>query len=114
MNLSGKQWVGIIGVILNTLMTSTALFTKLWGADVASMVIMGVGTVNTMFSGIGVILASQTNTVRDVLAMPGVEHISVNSQANGTLAAMAVNPDIDKIAPTRAAMDDIAATIKGS
>ena len=114
MNLSGKQWVGIIGVILNTLMTSTALFTKLWGADVASMVIMGVGTVNTMFSGIGVILASQTNTVRDVLAMPGVEHISVNSQANSTLAAMAVNPDIDKIAPTRAAMDDIAATIKGS
>jgi hypothetical protein len=110
MTLSGKQWIGIIGVILNTLMTSTALFTKIWGPDVASLVVMTIGTINTMFSGIGVVLASQTNTVKDVLAMPGVEHVSVNDQANPALAAMAVDPAVSKIAPTRAAFDSVTST----
>jgi hypothetical protein len=114
MNLSGKQWIGIVGVILNTLMTSTAVFTKIWGPDTASLIVMVLGMINTMFSGIGVILASQLNTVKDVLAMPGIEHVSVNSQATDGLAAMAIDPAINKIAPTRAAMADITETTKGS
>ena len=114
MNLSGKQWIGIIGVILNTLMTSTALFTKIWGPDIASLIVMALGTVNTMFSGIGIVLASQINTVKDVLAMPGIEHVSVNSQATVGLAAMAVDPTVNKIAPTRAAMSDITESAKGT
>jgi len=110
MNLSGKQWLGIVGVILNTLMTSSALFTKLWGADTATLIVMALGTINTMFSGIGIVLASQLNTVKDVLAMPGIEHVSVNSQATDGLAAMAVNPTINKISPTPAAMETVTAT----
>ena len=116
MNLSGKQWIGIVGVVLNTLMASSAIFTKVWGPDTASLVVMTIGMINTMFSGIGVVLASQLNIVKDVLAMPGIEHVSTNAQATDGLAAMAVDPTVDKIAPTRHALENVTAavTAKGS
>jgi hypothetical protein len=46
--------------------------------------------------------------------MPGVESITVNSQANKILAQVAVDPTLDKIAPTPAAAAAVNALAKGA
>src|SRR6185437_2136156 len=52
--------------------------------------------------GIAVAFAGQGQTVKDVLAMPGVDGLTVNKNANQTLASIAMDPTQDKIAPTPA------------
>lgn len=52
---------------------------------------------------IGTVLSSQGSQIKAVAAMPGIEKITVNSQANSTLAGLAVDPAQDKVAPTQAA-----------
>ena len=45
--------------------------------------------------------------VRDVAAMPGVESIKINSQANQTLASVAVDPEQPKVGATTPQTRDI-------
>ncbi len=45
-----------------------------------------------------------------MLAMPGIEKINVNAAANQTLATIAMDPNVDKIAPTPSALATVTKT----
>lgn len=107
LNLNSKQIISIIGVVISVLMVSSAQLTELMGPGVAKTIVTVAGLLNMLFQGITVALTSQTSTVNDVLAMPGIENIKVNAQANQTLSAMAVDPKQDKISPMQSAQSDV-------
>lgn len=113
LNLNTKQLLSIIGAILSVLMVASAQLTDIFGAGVAKTIVSMSGLGNLIIQSVMTALTSQTNTVKDVAAMPGVEKITVNSQANQTLAQVAVDPHVNKIAPTPQAMDAVEATAKG-
>lgn len=112
MNLNGKQIISIIGAVVSALMVATSQLTELFGAGIAKEVVSAAALINMILQSIMVQLTGQGSTVRDVLSMNGVEHISINSRANPTLAAIAIDPKVDKISPTQAAMATVAATAK--
>ena len=114
MNLNGKQIISIIGAVLSVLMISTVQLTDLFGSGVAKTIVSVAGMGNMILSSVMAVITNQGATVRDVLAMPGVEKITVNSQANQTLSSLAVDPNVNKISPTQAAMADVTATAKGA
>ena len=114
MNLNGKQIISIIGAILSVLMISTAQLTDLFGPVLAKTIISVAGLGNLILQSITSVTNSQGAQVRDVLAMKGVENIAVNAQANQTLAAIAIDPTVDKIAPTPAAVAQVIQTAKAA
>jgi hypothetical protein len=117
MKLTPMQIVGIIllanGVITGSVNEMTDLIGAVWAKHLISLAIMGSGFCGglvTMFGG----QPDQATQVKSVLAMPGVEKIDINGLANAILAKMAVDPAQNKIAPTPAAMDQVAATAKAA
>jgi hypothetical protein len=112
-NLNGKQIISIIGAIVSVLMVSTTQLTDLFGPGVTKTVVSIAGLSNMILSSVMAALTSQGSTVKDVLAMPGVEHVTVNAQATQTLAALAVDPAQDKIAPMAHTTEQITAIAKG-
>ena len=113
MNLNAKQIISIVGAILSVLMISTAQLTDLMGPTVAKSIVSIAGLGNMVLSSVMATITSQGSTVKDVLAMPGVEKININAAANQTLAAIAVDPGVDKISPTPAAQQQVENTAKG-
>ncbi len=114
MNLNGKQIISIVGAIVSVLMVSTSQLTDLFGPGVAKTVISVAGLVNMILSSVMAAITSQGGTVHDVLNMPGVEHIDINSAANKTLATIAIDPSIDKISPTPQAMNRVTQTAEAA
>lgn len=110
MNLNAKQIISIIGAVLGVLMISTSQLTDLLGPSAAKTIVSIAGLVNTVLSSIMAVITSQGSTVREVRAMPGVEHIEVNEHANATLAAIAVDPDEPKVSATPRAQAAVTAT----
>lgn len=99
MNITGKQWLAIALAVLAVLAASTAQLTELFGASAAKHVVSAANLLMGIMSGVLAALTGQANLVRDVQAMPGVEKIVVNAEANKTLASLAVDPVNDKIEP---------------
>ena len=115
MNLNGKQIISIIGAVLSVLMISTAQLTDLFGAGVAKTVVSVAVLGNLILQSVMAAITgtlSQDAQVKQVLEMPGVSRIAVNKQASPSLAAMAMNPDIDKISPTEGDRLAVAQTAK--
>lgn len=127
MNLSSKQWISIAIATLGVLMISQAQLTDLFGANVAKIVQSASGLLNMILgSSLAVITgnvapdvaarqlvqqpAGQDAMVREVLRMDGVEKIDVNKKANATLASIAVDPTVDKIAPIPEAVTTVTKT----
>lgn len=113
-NLNYKQIISIVSAVLGVLMISTSQLTDLFGTGVAKNITSVAALVNTILSSVMAVLTSQGSTVKDVLAMQGVEKIDVNGSANSTLAAIALDPKQDKISPTPGAMDRVTETAKGT
>lgn len=107
LNLNGKQIIQIVGVIISVAMVSSAQLTDLLGPTIAKTIVTVAGLLNMTLQGITVALSTQTAQVKDVLAMPGVEKLTVNAQATQALSAIAIDPTVDKIAPTPAAQADV-------
>lgn len=99
MNLNAKQVIAIILVILGVITASTAQLTDLFGPSATKAIVSIASMVNSILAGALGVISSQTGLVKDVQAMPGVEKITVNAQANSTLASMAVDPSNEKIEP---------------
>lgn len=104
------QWISFM-VGLNTLLIgATPQLTVLFGAAaipyIGAVAVLG----NGVLSIFGMVSGGQSNQVLNVLAMKGVEHIDINEKANKTLAAIAVDPTVDKIAPLPAAQAAVAKT----
>lgn len=103
MNLNVKQIISIIGAVLSVLMISTAQLTDLFGIGTAKIIVSVAGLGNTIISSVMAVISgnqTQDQQIKQVLAMPGVQHLEVNSSASPALAKLAVDPTIDKIAPT--------------
>lgn len=113
MNLNGKQIISIAGAILSVLMISTSQLTDLFGPGTAKTVVSVSGLINLILQSIMTAISSQGSQVRDVLAMPGIEKINVNASANQTLAAIAIDPSINKISPTTADQQQVTKTAEG-
>jgi hypothetical protein len=113
LNLTPIQILGIILVINGALIGSTAQLTDLMGPHVAHMIVSVCSLGNSILGGIVTMFGSQSAQVKNVLAMPGIDSIKVNAQANQALAQIAVDPAQDKIDTTMGSTAQVAATAKG-
>ena len=114
MNININQIIAIVLVVLGVCSASTAQLTDLFGAGAAKYIISGSGLLTSILSGVLGIITGQGSIIKAVQAMPGVERISVNSQANSTLATLAVDPNQGKIETIPGAAAAVAATAKGA
>ena len=105
--------MAITVAILSVLSGSTAQLTDILGVAGAKTVISVASLAMSVMSSVLAVLTSQGATVKDVLAMPGVQKIDVNAQANKTLATIAVDPHIDRISPTPGALQQVTKTAEG-
>lgn len=112
--LTPLQIIGIVLVINGALIGSTAQLTDVFGAHAAKLIVSLASIGNSIFGGIVTLISGQGSQIKNVLAMPGVEKITVNDQANTTLATIAVDPTQPKIAATAADMQTVAETAKGA
>lgn len=113
MNINLKQGISIVIAVLGVLMVSTTNLADLFGPTAAKSIVSIAALLNSILGSTLAVITSQTGTVKDVLAMPGVEKINVNAQANQTLAAIAIDPTVDKISATPQAQAAVTATAKG-
>lgn len=93
MNLNLKQSISIFIVIFSVLAISTTNLTEIFGPHMAKVVASAANMVNAMLAGILGVITGQAAMVKDVAAMPGIEPLKINAQANSTLAAIATDPD---------------------
>ena len=113
MNLNGKQLFLIIGAIISVLMVAGPQLTDLFGAGPAKYIASVAGLMNLIINSVMAVLTGtmpQADQVRQVLAMTGVEKLDVNSKASPALARLAVDPNVDKIAPTPSALATVTKT----
>jgi hypothetical protein len=112
-NFTPTQWL-LLGISTAAFLNaSAAQLTEWFGPKVAHDIITAIGFTQGLVSAWAMALTGQSSAIDQVLAMPGVEKIDVNAKANSVLAAKAVDPKVNKIAPTPAAMDVVTETAKG-
>jgi len=111
-NLTPLQMMGIALVINGALIGSTAQLTDIMGPHIAHIIVSVASLANSVLGGVVTMFSGQATQVKNVLAMPGVQHIDINAQANSTLAAIAIDPNVDKIAPTPASQQQVTAIAK--
>lgn len=114
LNIQPKQWFRIVSGFVSSMITSAALFNPIIGEKNALVVVAVLGILNLALNSVDTALSGQAQLVKDVAAMPGVEKITINEQANPTLATVAVDPTADKIAPTYQAQDVVTQTARGN
>jgi hypothetical protein len=109
-NLNTNQVIAIVLALLGALAAGTAQLTDIFGPNVARTIVSCSTILSSMMAGILVALTGQSGQLKAVQSMPGVEEILVNRQANATLAAMAVDPEQNKINATPEAALTVKAT----
>ncbi len=114
MNLTRNQMIAITLAVLGVLAGSATQLTDLFGANVAKTAVTASSLVQTILASILAVMTGQTSQVKDVLAMPGVEKITVNAAANQALSAIAIDPKVDKISPAQGEMTAVSETAKGN
>lgn len=112
--MNGKQIISIFIVVLGVLMISTAQLTDLFGATVAKSIVSVAALANSILGGIMSVITGQASMVKEVAAMPGVESIKVNAQANHTLATIAEDPAVLKVEATPQAQAQVTRTAEGN
>ncbi len=113
-NLTPGQIFAIILAVLGVLGASTAQLTDLLGATEAKVIVTISSLLSSILSTILAVITGQGSQIAAVQAMPGIEKITVNAQANSTLASLAVDPANDKIESLPSAASAVAATAKGA
>lgn len=114
LNIQPKQWFQIVSGFVASLITGAALLNPIFGEAMALKIVAVLGIINLALSSVSTALSGQAQLVKDVANMPGVEKITVNAQANPTLATVAVDPKVDKISPTREDQDVVTQTARGN
>ena len=114
MNLTRSQILALVICTLGVLTASATQLTDLVGPMATKIIISASTLLMSILSGWVAVLSGQSNQLAEVQAMPGVEKITVNSQANSTLATMAVDPANAKIAATPEAQQAVAATARAA
>ena len=107
MNLTPNQILAIIAAVISALVAASTQLTDIFGPTLAKSIVSGASLVSVILNSIIAGLTGQGAQIKQVLAMPGIEKITVNAQANQTLSAIAIDPSVNKISPTPAAQDDV-------
>lgn len=97
LNLNTRQIISIIGAVFSVLMVASIQLTDLVGPTMAKTVVSIAGLGNLMLQAIMTSITGQGPTVQSVQAMPGIDKITINSQANKVLADLAVDALNNKI-----------------
>lgn len=112
MNLNRGQWLSIVIAVLGVWVASTTQLNDLVGPALTKVIIAGSTLTMSTLAAINTIVQGQGSQLSAVQAMPGVEKILVNSQANGTLATMTVDPAQTKMEAMPGSQSDIEATAR--
>ncbi len=113
-NLNWKLILGILSSINGGLITGAALLQTLFGQDLTIKVVAVLGIAQIIVSSVQSSLSTQASLVRDVASMPGVTRISINEQANSTLAQVATDPAQPKVGPSTPELRGVLNTIAKS
>jgi hypothetical protein len=100
MQINLKQIISIAIAVLGVLMISTTQLTDLFGAGVAKTVVSLAALLNTTLGSVMAVISSTSQQFKDVSNTTGVEPLRINKDASPEIAALAVDPKIDNIAPT--------------
>lgn len=114
LNIQPKQWFAIISGFVSSMITGAALLNPLFGETLALKIVAVLGITNLALNSVQTAVTGQAALIKDVANMAGVEKITVNEKANPTLASVAVDPTVDKVAPTRQDMDTVSQTARGN
>ena len=120
MNLTIIQKIGLAIGVLGFLATAGTQLTDIFApfGSLAPTIVKEIVSLSGFVSGIlGVVLAfmtGQANAIKAVQAMPGIEKIVVNQQANAALATLAVAPAQSKIETVPADLSAIQATARAA
>lgn len=114
MNLNVTQVLAILIAVLGVVSGSTAQLTDLLGQSAAHNAASAASFLSSILSAIVLAVSGQASQVKAVQAMLGVDKIVVNSQANSTLASLAVDPQQDKIEAAPGAERAVKATAAAS
>lgn len=95
--MNAKQALSIALVVLGVLTASAAQLTDLVGPGVTKIIISLSTLTMSILAGVQGLISGQGSLLKDVQAMPGVEKIVVNKDANPTLATLATDPLQPKI-----------------
>lgn len=108
--------IAVLGFLAGAGTQLTDIFAPL--GSIAPVIVKEIVSVSGFVSGIlGVVLSFATGQAQQVKAvqdMPGVEKIVVNTQANQTLAQLAIDPEQDKVEVAPGAEKVVASTAKGA
>lgn len=110
MNLNRNQIISIAVLILGVMGTSTAQLTDLFGAAITKDIVSLSSLLTAILGGINSIIGGQASQIAAVQAMPGVDKIVVNQNANSTLATLAVSQDNNKVEITPGSENAVKAT----
>lgn len=115
LNLTTGQWLAILVGVLSALAGATAQLTPVFGATAANLAVSVANLAMTVLvTPVLFVITGQSGQLRAVGAMPGVDKIVVNKDANKDLATMAVAQEGNKVEASPEAKDAVAATAKGS
>lgn len=109
-NLTVHQILLIFVAVCSALSASSATLGDIFDAPTVKMIVGFSNMLNTIIASIVVALTGQAGLVKQVAAMPGVEEIKVNQEANQVLAAVAMDEKQDKVVPIPSQQDTIAKT----
>lgn len=113
MQLNVMQIFLIIGAVCSALGGAAAQLTDIFGPTAAKDIVSVAALVSLLLNSFLIPMTGQKAQVQNVAAMQGVEKITVNAQANPTLARVAVDPEQMKVEATPGAVQTIVATAKG-
>ena len=108
MGVTAKLWLQAITQSINGLITASALFATLFGQTETLKIIAILGIINIVVGTVVTTFSTQTATVKDVLAMPGIDPVQVNAQASKALASLAMDQTVNKIGPAPTAVEAVA------
>lgn len=97
MNITRNQWIAIAVLVLSVNMGATAQLTDLFGPHIAKIVVSLSSLGSSILAGVQLILGGSAQLVKDAAALPGVEKITVNADANVALATVATSADQPKV-----------------
>lgn len=116
-DITTLQWIGIV-ILFNTTLLGGA--GQLGDLSLSAHMVKGILAIATLgngfLGGLVTMFGGQGSMIKTVAAMPGVEQIAVNAQANQTLAQIAtsVAPDSKKVEATPGAAAAVVQTARGA
>ena len=100
-DITALQWVGIIILFNTTLIGGAGQLGDLSLSAHAVKAILAIATLgNGFLGGLVTMFGGAAAQVRTVAALPGVERVAINAQANAAVAAVAVDPNQSKVGAT--------------